>query len=121
MLCLDCHGLVHDRTFTTRHSELTRLGLAAAKARGVKLGNPQLKAGNKESALAACRARAHQARPKAPNIWPFIEAARKAGCTTLGQLAEALTSRGVKTPGGCSIWSAEQVRRVLKQSKAMGL
>lgn len=36
-LCEDCHGLVHDRSFF-RHSELTKAGLARAKASGVKLG-----------------------------------------------------------------------------------
>jgi DNA invertase Pin-like site-specific DNA recombinase len=102
-------------------SQRTKAALAAAKARGTKLGNPQLKAGNRASALAAGRARASKARAKARDIFPFIEAARKAGCTTLGLLAEALTARGVKTPGGAERWGPEQVRRVIKSAKAMGL
>lgn len=102
-------------------SQRTKAALAAAKARGTRLGNPQLKAGNRASAIAAGRARARKARAKARDIWPFIDAAQKAGCTTLGQLAEALTARGVKTPGGCSDWTAEQVRRVIKKAKSMGI
>jgi hypothetical protein len=34
-LCLSCHGKVHGRALA--HPNLTRLGLASAKARGVKL------------------------------------------------------------------------------------
>jgi DNA invertase Pin-like site-specific DNA recombinase len=102
-------------------SQRTKAALAAAKARGTKLGNPQLKAGNRASALAAGRARASKARAKARDIYPFIASARKAGCTTLGELAEALTARGVKTPGGAGNWGPEQVRRVIKSAKAIGL
>jgi hypothetical protein len=35
-VCLDCHGKIHSKSMT--HSELTRLGLARAKAAGKKLG-----------------------------------------------------------------------------------
>jgi DNA invertase Pin-like site-specific DNA recombinase len=102
-------------------SARTKVALAAAKARGTKLGNPQLKAGNRASAIAAGRVRSRRARAKARDILPFIEAARKAGCKTLGELADALTARGVKTPGGRANWSAEQVRRITIKAKAMGL
>jgi hypothetical protein len=121
MLCLPCHGIVHQRAFSVNHSELTRRGLAAAKARGVKLGNPQLKAGNRASAIAAGRAHARRARSKARDVLPFLDAARKAGCTTLGQIAAALEARGVKTPSGRPNWSAEQVRRISLHAKAAGL
>jgi len=39
-LCHACHGLVHGRSFLD-HGVLTKAALAAAKARGVKLGNPE--------------------------------------------------------------------------------
>jgi DNA invertase Pin-like site-specific DNA recombinase len=100
-------------------SQRTKAALAAAKARGVKLGNPRLKAGDKHAALTASLARRRQARIKARDVLPYIEAAKKAGCRTLKEIAEALTARGIKTPGGCSNWSAEQVRRNLKQAQSL--
>ena len=90
-------------------SQRTKAALAAAKARGTRLGNPRLQEGGKAAGLA----RKRQARTTAREIAPFIAAARKAGCTTLTELAEALTARGIKTPGGRPNWSAEQVRRVV--------
>ncbi len=102
-------------------SQRTKAALAAAKARGVKLGNPQLKAGNRSSAIAAGLVHARNARRKARDIYPYIEAARKAGCTTLTQIASALEARGVRTPGGRSNWGAEQVSRVVVKAKRMGL
>ncbi len=97
-------------------SARTKAALQAAKARGVKLGNPNLKPGDRASALAAGRARAKRARSKARDIAPYIEAARNAGCKTLVQLADALMARGVKTPGGRPNWCAEQVSRIIKRS-----
>jgi DNA invertase Pin-like site-specific DNA recombinase len=94
----------------------TKMALAAAKARGVKLGNPRLRAGSAESARAAAAAKSEQARAKAARITPYIMAARKAGATTLIQLAEALTARGISTPSGRGKWHPVMVRRMLHQS-----
>lgn len=94
-------------------SARTKAALAAAKARGVKLGNPQLKAGDRSSAQAAANAKRRKARRRAAELIPFIEAAQKAGCITLGQIAEAMTARGIKTPGDGAYWNATTVRRVL--------
>ncbi len=102
-------------------SARTKAALAAAKARGVKLGNPRLIAGNTESARAAGLVRARNSRSKARDIYPYIEAAQKAGCATLTELATALEARGVRTPGGRSNWGAEQVSRVIKKARQMGL
>lgn len=96
-------------------SARTKAALAAAKARGVKLGNPRLRVGDKEAAAAATRAKQRLAAAKARDIEPYIFAARKAGCFSLRDLAAALTARGIRTPGGKSQWTAEQVRRVLRQ------
>lgn len=91
-------------------SQRTIAALAAAKARGVRLGNPRLQEGGKIATLA----RKRHARATARLIAPHIARARKAGCATLAEVAEALTARGIKTPGGCDTWSAEQIRRVEK-------
>jgi DNA invertase Pin-like site-specific DNA recombinase len=91
-------------------SQRTKAALAAAKARGVKLGNPALRQAG------AGAARKRQARATAREIAPAIARARKAGCETLTELAEALTARGIKTPGGCFTWKPEQVRRVIART-----
>jgi DNA invertase Pin-like site-specific DNA recombinase len=63
-------------------SARTVAALAAAKARGVKLGNPNLTAGAREMAEAATDAKTKQARDRAISILPYIDAARKAGAAT---------------------------------------
>ncbi|HEV2303811.1 MAG TPA: recombinase family protein [Stellaceae bacterium] len=88
-------------------SQRTKAALAAARARGRKLGNPNLRSAG------AGAARKRQARAKAREVAPLIRAARKAGCETLTEIAQALTARGVRTPGGQEHWRAEQVRRVI--------
>jgi DNA invertase Pin-like site-specific DNA recombinase len=96
-------------------SRRTKEALAQAKLRGVKLGNPNLKPGSRGAALYASRTKRDYANAKARDIMPYIDAARRAGCLSLGQLAEALTARGIRTPAGKATWSAEQVRRVLRR------
>jgi DNA invertase Pin-like site-specific DNA recombinase len=97
-------------------SSRTKAALAAAKARGIKLGNPRLRAGDKTTALAASQAKSRQSRRRARDIAPYIDAARRAGCNSLVELAAALTARGIRTPGGCETWTAEQVRRVIARA-----
>lgn len=98
-------------------SARTKAALQAAKARGVKLGNPQLRAGNRSSAQAATNAKRGQARRRAKDLMPFIDAARRAGCLTLGQIAEAMMARGIRATGGGSTWNATQVRRVIARTE----
>ena len=87
--------------------------LIRAKKRGVILGNPRLR----EGATAAGIARKRDARQTARKIAPYIAQARKAGCTTLAELAEALTARGIRTPRGRFTWNAEQVRRIIARTE----
>ena len=94
-------------------SQRTRVALAAAKARGTVLGNPRLRAGAPEQARAAAAAKSVQARGRAADVLPYLDAARRVGARTLRELAEALTNRGVPTPAGKGAWRPEQVRRVL--------
>jgi len=94
-------------------SQRTKAALAAAKGRGVQLGNPALRAGTPELARAAAAAMAERARKKAAGVLPYIEQARRAGAVTLSELAEALTARGVATPSGRGVWHPAMVSRVI--------
>ena len=95
-------------------SQRTRVALEAAKARGVKLGNPQLKPGTPATAKAASDAASARARAKARDVMPYVEAAQKAGAVTLQQIGQALEARGVRTPRGGTRWAPAQVARVMK-------
>jgi DNA invertase Pin-like site-specific DNA recombinase len=86
----------------------TKSALAAAKAKGVKLGNPSIDLAQ-GAAVAAVKAEADRA---ALNVLPIIAEIRKSGATTLRAIAEALNARGVSTPRG-GRWHATSVRNVL--------
>jgi DNA invertase Pin-like site-specific DNA recombinase len=94
-------------------SELTKAGLMRAKARGVKLGNPQLRAGTPEAARKAAAAHRAKDQAKAADVLPFIRQAQAAGATTLQSIADAMTARGIPTPGGRGGWHPSTVSRVL--------
>ena len=87
-------------------SQRTRAGLAAAKARGVKLGNPELAA--RQAADAAAR----------------DEALRPVLVSMAGQssraIAQALTEQSVEPPRG-GVWSYQTVLRMMARLGAEGL
>jgi DNA invertase Pin-like site-specific DNA recombinase len=88
-------------------SARTKAALAAAKARGIQLGNrdPQR--------LVAARARNTEvAKSRARNLVPIIESIEKAGVTTLQGICEVLEARGVKTPRGGTVWYPAQIARI---------
>lgn len=94
-------------------SARTKAALGAAKARGVKLGGPRVNSGCPAAARKAVDANRAQARAKAADVLPYIAAARKAGATSLREIAEALEARGVRAPRGGTRWAPGQVQRVL--------
>ena len=67
-------------------STRTRQALAAAKARGVTLGNPKLHAARKSAVEAVIT----EADRFAANVLPIIREAQKAGATSLREIAAAL-------------------------------
>lgn len=93
-------------------SDRTRAALAAAKARGVKLGNPHLKPGTAEGAAAASQAAAEQARRRAEDLREVIDDARAQGRASLRAIAAHLNGLGIPTPRGKE-WTAASVRQVL--------
>ena len=97
-------------------SQRTIAALAAARARGVKLGNPNLRAGSRSAAHHARQARTDLSNAHAADVLPYIERARKAGCASLSELARALSACGIRTPAGGAEWRAGQVARILKRA-----
>jgi DNA invertase Pin-like site-specific DNA recombinase len=94
-------------------SARTKAALAAAKARGRKLGW-SIPTRRDEQAAAAGRgaaANASQADAFAGNVLPLIKAVRAAGASSLAEVAEALNARGIKTARG-GRWYATTVRNV---------
>ena len=73
-----------------------RTKVAAAKARGVKLGGPKL-AQARKVALETIGAAADN---HAANVLPIIREIRKAGATKLREIADALNARGIQTARG---------------------
>lgn len=91
-------------------SARTRDALAAAKARGVRLGSPAIEKARASSiATNQANADAHAAR-----VLPVIEAIRKTGAASLRAIAAELTARKVETARG-GIWTAVQVSNILKR------
>lgn len=91
-------------------SQRTKAALAAAKARGKKLGGPK---------LAQARILGHAANRKAAdkfaaNVRPIIEQIRASGATSLRKVAAALQARGVPTARGGQ-WTVAQVSNVMRR------
>jgi DNA invertase Pin-like site-specific DNA recombinase len=92
-------------------SSRTKAALAAAKARGVHLGGPRLAQARKK-AVQTIEATADQ---HAANVLPLIEVIKRAGATTLRDIADALNARGVATARG-GRWYAMTVSNVLARA-----
>jgi DNA invertase Pin-like site-specific DNA recombinase len=101
--------------------ERTRKALAAAKARGVKLGGNRGNlptVGDKGRAISA-RVRREKVKRRAQDLAPILADIRASGATSLREIAAALNARNIRTARGAQ-WSSVQVMRVLERTEFSG-
>ena len=95
-------------------SDRTKAALAAAKARGKRLGTPA-NLRNHDLGRALGRAtKTERARARAADLKPILADLRASGAASLRAMAAGLNSRGIPTARG-GTWSAVQVKRVLER------
>lgn len=102
----------------TAISERTKAALVAAKARGVKLGNPNgaahLRDGCKQAALASVAARRRNSETLAASLAPVLEELARSGTVDPQAVARELNRRAIAGPRG-GVWRAQQVSRLKEQ------
>jgi DNA invertase Pin-like site-specific DNA recombinase len=94
-------------------SKRTKDALAAAKARGRKLGGNRGVVISRKARMAGCAARTAIAQARAADLAPTIAELRAGGATTLAEFAAALNERNIPTARKAGEWSPIQVSRVL--------
>jgi len=96
-------------------SRRTKEALAVAKARGVRLGNPNGAAAFRRAGKgtgAAIAAVSANATARADQLRPVIQRLQAGGVASLGGLAAALNDEGILTPRG-GRWHASSVRNLM--------
>lgn len=97
-----------------RISERTSEALQALKRQGKKLGSPTPEIGSAEGVKVIKQ----KADAYAERVGPLVrDIIKKSGASTLRDIAEALTARGVETPRGNTDWYPSQVSNLLKRVK----
>jgi DNA invertase Pin-like site-specific DNA recombinase len=94
-------------------SSRTKAALAAAKARGQKLGGVRSTRLTDEARAMGRSVIAKRATDKAADYASIIRELQAAGITSLAGIAAALNERGIPTASGQGTWQAVQVGRVL--------
>ena len=89
-------------------SQRTKDGLAAARRRGIKLGNPR----PSEAVKRAVTVNIERAGTYADTLAPVIQEIQKAHVASLRGIAQCLNARGFKTPNG-KTFAAQSVKNVL--------
>ena len=101
-------------------SKRTKEALAAAKVRGVRLGNPNGAAALRRAGrgnIGSVQAIRNAADSQAHNLKPVLEALAAEGVVSLGAVAAALNERGMLTPRGGQ-WHKSSVRNLFQRLRA---
>ena len=115
-LCSICHGKVHGikREKQINISELTKAGLERARAKGVKLGSPNIQSMSEKGA-AATKALAD----KSARAWgPILETLFSSSGETWSGLARKLNEMGMKSPRGKK-WSRQTCKATLERWRSL--
>jgi DNA invertase Pin-like site-specific DNA recombinase len=93
-------------------SDRTKKALAAAKARGVKLGGFRGRPGTSKDCALARNARQSKAMAHALALTPILFRLDPSGSLSLRAIAAKLTAEGLPTPARSTEWTAATVSRV---------
>jgi len=101
-------------------SARTKAALAAARARGVKLGGDRGSIASQahKGSKASVKVRRNKAQKRAADLLPVIEAIKAEGAEGPAQIAAALNQRGITAPRG-GAWQVVQVQRVLRVANTL--
>ena len=110
-LCYECHMKAHGRSGKgLDHKRLTKEGLAAAKAKGVVLGNP-----NPARSLALCKAATiARGNATAEKYGALIVSLRDSGLS-YRKVALEMTNMGIPSPSGKPVWNKNSVQNIYKK------
>ena len=95
-------------------SQRTRDGLAAARRRGIKLGNPR----PAKALIAAHRVNTERADDYAKTMLPIVQEIRAAHVFTLRGIAQCLNARGFKTPNS-KTFKPQSVKNLVDRAASM--
>ena len=95
-------------------SARTKAALAAAKARGVRLGTPANLRNRELGRVRSLETRTRVATERIEDLCPIVRDIQASGVTSLRRIARALNERGIPASRGGS-WSPTQVARVLER------
>jgi DNA invertase Pin-like site-specific DNA recombinase len=96
-------------------STRTKAALAAAKARGKKLGGSRGVSLSDHARQAGRQAQTSRATSRAKDLSPLLSELRQEGIVSAAGLAAALNARGIPSARGKTHWTATQVIRVISR------
>lgn len=100
-------------------SARTKAALQAAKARGMKLGTPNLtKTISRLGAKVSGQNRAERARRRAEDLRPMVEELRGLGLVRPTDITRAFNERGIPAALG-GVWSLSQIQRLLSHQRRL--